>query len=197
MGRQLRSMTEQAEQNMKEQIIDTCCLLNLYATTEQMSILEHFGGVFVSERVQLEALWIRCVDHESPPHLVPQQIDLGEAIDAGQITVCKLECQQETDWFVYFAQQLDDGESSVLALAKSRGWTVATDDKKASRIATEQGIKVISTSEMIHKWAASQGMSDKQTGDVLRRIQRFGRFRPRRSDPLYEWWVRLVSESES
>jgi len=189
-------MTEQAEENMKEQIIDTCCLLNLYATDEQMPILEHYGGVFVSEHVQQEALWIRCVDHESPQHLVPQQVDLGEAIDAGHITVCKLESQQEIDWFVHFAQQLDDGESSVLALAKSRGWIVATDDKKARRIAVEQGIKIIGTSEMIQMWAASQDMSDKQTGDVLRRIQRFGRFRPRRSDPLYEWWVRLVSESE-
>ena len=149
-------MTEQAEENMDWQIIDTCCLLNLYATAEQMPILEHFRGVFISEHVRQEALWIRCVDHESPPHLVPQQIDLGEAIDAGHITVCKLEGQQETDWFVHYAQQLDDGEASVLALAKSRGWTVATDDRKARRIATEHGIKVISTSEMIHMWAASQ-----------------------------------------
>ncbi len=190
-------MTEQAEEIMKEQIIDTCCLLNLYATSEQIPILDHFGGVFVSEHVQEEALWIRCVDHESPPHLVPQEVDLTEAIDAGHITVCKLESQQEIDWFVEFAQQLDDGESSVLALAKSRGWTVATDDKKARRIAAEQGITIIGTSEMIQMWAASQGMSDKQTGEVLYRIQRFGRFQPRRSDPLCDWWTRLVSESES
>ena len=190
-------MTEQAEENMKEQIIDTCCLLNLYATDEQMPILKHFGGVFVSEHVQQEALWIRCVDHESPPQLVPHQVDLGEAIDAGHITVCTFESQQEADWFVLYAQQLDDGESSVLALAKSRGWTVATDDKKARRIAVEQGINVIGTSEMIQVWAASQGLSDEQIGDVLRRIQRFGRFRPRRSDPLYDWWTRLVSESDS
>jgi hypothetical protein len=49
---------------------------------------------------------------------------------------------------------------------------------------------------MIQVWAASQGLSDEQIGDVLRRIQRFGRLRPRRSDPLYVWWTRLVSESE-
>ena len=189
--------TQSTEEGMEEQIIDTCCLLNLYATADQTAIFEHLGGIFVSGHVQREALWIRCVDHDSPPHLVPQEIDLSEAIDAGQITVCDLEGQAEMDSFVHFAQQLDDGEASALALAKSRGWTVATDDRKARRISAEEGIRVVRTSEMMRSWVESQGMDDRQIGDVLRRIQTFGRFRPRHTDSLFEWWNQMIKENDS
>lgn len=177
---------------MDERIIDTCCLLNLFASGEPRAILHHFGGVHVSELVQGEAMWIREYDNESPPQLIPKQIDLTECIDGGAIAICRLEQEQEYELFIQFAQQLDDGEASVLAIAKVRGWIVATDDRKARRVATEQSISTISTSEMIHAWTASEKVSDQQVGELLRNIQQFGRFVPRRSDPLYEWWMQLV-----
>lgn len=58
---------------MEERIIDTCCLLNLYASGEHMAILRHIGSVFVSEHVQNESLWIREPDLESPQQLVPRK----------------------------------------------------------------------------------------------------------------------------
>jgi predicted nucleic acid-binding protein len=181
---------------MDEQIIDTCCLLNLFASGQPEAILHHVGGVHVSEHVQGEALWIREYDNESPPQLIPKQIDLTECIDKGAITICRFEQEEEFELFVELAQQLDDGEASVLSIAKVRGWVVATDDRKARRIATEQGVSTISTSEMIHSWTASQNMSDRQVGDVLNCIQQFGRFVPRRSDSLYAWWMNMVAATE-
>lgn len=181
---------------MDERIIDTCCLLNLFASGEPEAILQHFGGVYVSEHVQAEALWIREYDQESPPQLIPKQIDLTECIDTGAIATCQLEHEQEFELFVQLAQQLDDGEASVLAIAKIRGWIVATDDRKARRIAAELGISLISTSEMIHTWTASEGMSDQLIGEILRNIQQFGRFVPRRSDPLYGWWTQRVEAAD-
>lgn len=180
---------------MDERIIDTCCLLNLFASGEPQAILQHFGGVHVSEHVQGEALWIRAFDQESPPQLIPKQIDLRECIDAGAIKVCRLEHERELDLFVHFAQQLDDGEASVLAIAMQRGWIVATDDRKARRIAAEQGVSTISTSEMLRAWGAAQGLNDRKLGERLRNVQQFGRFVPRRTDPLYQWWMRLVDET--
>ncbi len=178
---------------MDERIIDTCCLLNLFASGEPRAILHHFGGVHVSELVQGEAMWIREYDNESPPQLIPKQIDLVEYIHEGVIAVCCIEEEQEFDWFIHFAQVLQsDADASVLAIAKVRGWIVATDDRKARRVATEQSISTISTSEMIHAWTASEKVSDQQVGELLRNIQQFGRFVPRRSDPLYEWWMQLV-----
>ena len=184
------------EKDMDERIIDTCCLLNLFASGDPKEILKHYGTVYVSEQVQGEALWIREYDHESPPQLIPKQIDLAECIEEGVIVVCGLEEQQEIDWFVHFAQLLrSDADASVLAIAKVRGWIVATDDRKACRIAEENQISTISTSEMIHAWTTSQGMSNDQIGQLLRNIQEFGRFRPRRSDTLHDWWMRMVGTS--
>ena len=177
---------------MDERIIDTCCLLNLFASGQPRAILHSLGGIHVSEHVQGEALWIREHDNESPPQLIPKQLDLTECIDDGAIAICRLEQEQEFEQFVQFAQQLDDGEASVLAIAKARGWIVATDDRKSRRTSTDQKIAIISTSEMIHSWAASEMMSDPQVGELLRNIQRFGRFVPRRSDPLFNWWMELV-----
>lgn len=181
---------------MDERIIDTCCLLNLFASGEPRAILHYFGGIHVSEHVQGEALWIREYDNESPPQLIPKQIDLTGCIDDGAIAICRLEQEQEFELFVQFAQQLDDGEASVLAIAKVRSWIVATDDRKARRIATDQSIATISTSEMIHAWTAFEKVSDQQVGELLRNIRQFGRFVPRRSDPLFDWWMQLVESAE-
>lgn len=177
-------------------IIDTCCLLNLFASGKPREILDFFGGVRVSEYVQREALWIREYDHESPPQLIPRRIDLTECLDAGAIAICRLEQSREFELFMQFAQYLDEGEASVLAIAKVRGWIVATDDRKARRIAAEQSVLTITTSEMIHSWTKSEQLSDRYVGEILRDIQRFGRFVPRPTDPLYEWWMHRVESAQ-
>jgi len=181
---------------MDGRIIDTCCLLNLFASGKPREILHYFGGVRVSEYVQGEALWIREYDHESPPQLIPRRMDLTECLDAGVIAICRLEQSREFELFMQFAQHLDEGEASVLAIAKVRGWIVATDDRKARRIAADQSVSTISTSEMIHSWTQSEQLSDRYVGELLRNIQRFGRFVPRSTDPLYEWWMHQVESAQ-
>lgn len=181
---------------MDDRIIDACCLLNFFASGEPKAILDHFGGAYVSEHVQGEALWIREYDHESPQRLIPKQIDLTECITEGVLGICRLEQEQEFELFVQLAQQLDDGEASILAIAKSRGWIVATDDKKARRIAAERQISTVGTSEIIRAWTASEKTSDQHVGALLRNIQLFGRFQPPRSDPLYGWRTQMVEAVE-
>jgi len=180
---------------MSERIIDACCLINLYASGKESSIFQACGEFWVPTQVQNEALCLRRVDEDDPARLVSQEIDLGEAIAAGHIQTCQLEGQAEVDGFVRFAVQLDDGEASCLAIAQSRGWTVATDDRKARRIASEHGIALISTPELIRRWVDAMNPSTTTVSELLRKIERFARFRPRRTDPLHRWWTRL-SEGE-
>ncbi len=40
-----------------------------------------------------------------------------------------------------------------LALAESRGWVVATDDRKAVRVAGQAGLTVVSTPAIVKAWA--------------------------------------------
>jgi predicted nucleic acid-binding protein len=177
---------------MSERIIDACCLINLYATGTEDSILQVHGGFWIPAQVKNEALRIRRFDEEDPTRLVPQDIDLGDAISAGLIQTCQLEGQDELDAFVRFAMELDDGEASCLAIAMSRGWTVATDDRKARRIASENGIALISTSELIQRWVDATSRSQATVAEVLKNIELFAKFRPRRSDPLHGWWTGLT-----
>ena len=177
---------------MSERIVDTCCLINLYATGTEDSIFQACGGLWVPTQVQNEALRIWRVDEDDPTRLIPQEIDLGDAIAAGLIQTCQLEGQDEVDAFVRFAMELDDGEASCLATAMSRGWIVATDDRKARRIASENGIALISTPELIQRWVDETCPSKATVADVLKKIEVFARFRPRQNDPLYGWWVGLT-----
>ena len=176
---------------MSERIIDACCLINLYASGKESSIFQACGEFWVPTQVRSEALRIRRVDEDDPTRLVPQDIDLGDAIAAGYIQPCQLEGPDEVDAFVRFAMQLDDGEASCLSIAMSRGWTVATDDRKARRIASENGIALISTPELVQRWVDATSPSGAAISELLGKIERFARFRPRRADPLHDWWADL------
>lgn len=181
---------------MTERILDACCLINLYASGEEAGICRASGEFYVCDEARGEAPRIRRVDDDDPTRLVSREIDLGPAIAAGTIQKCQLEGQDELDAFVRFAVELDDGEASCLAIAKSRGWTVATDDRKARRIASENGIALIGTPELIQKWANATAPDEATVGALLRRIERFARYRPRRSDPLYGWWIGLSEKDD-
>jgi predicted nucleic acid-binding protein len=179
---------------MAERIIDASSLINLYASGAELRVLEACGRFFVSEEVQAEALTIRQPDPDDPEMLVPAKIDLSIAVSQGLIAQFRLEGPDELDAFVQFAVELDDGEASCLAIAQSRGWKVATDDRKAARVASAAGIAVITTPELIQQWVAVDSPDDPDIAQVLRRIERFARFRPRRSSPHYGWWSGLSDE---
>lgn len=177
---------------MADQIIDACCLINLYASGKINDILPACGGsYYVSEQVGRESLSIRQPDPHDPSLLVVSPIDLSASLSTGLLLSCRVECAAEIQSYVEFATELDDGEASCLALAKSRGWLVATDDRKAMRVASESGIAVITTPELIECWVKANSPGQSEIIDTLHRIERFANFRPRRASPLHGWWTAL------
>ena len=44
-----------------------------------------------------------------------------------------------------------------IAIAEQRGWTVATDDRKAIRVAQQAGLTVVSCPELVKRWADATG----------------------------------------
>ena len=183
---------------MAERIIDACCLINFFSAGKEVSILRACEGeVYVSAQVQNEALTIRQYNVDDPPQLVSQPIDLANLISGGLVNLCEPEGQEEIDAYVQFATHLDDGEASCLAIAKARGWTVATDDRKATRLATESGIAVITTPEFVHNWAINESPSDEQVAEALRRIEQLARFRPRRGSPQSAWWYQVLDDASA
>jgi len=179
-----------------DKIIDACCLINLYASGRIQAIIPACGGsIFVSAEVARESMSIRKVDPADTSLLTPSPIDLSQEISIALIKECRLETEEEIESYVQFAVQVDDGEASSLAIAKSRGWIVATDDRKAIRLATESGIAVITTPELIERWAKNAGPNEYEIAQTIHAIERFARFHPRRGSPLYDWWTSMYLES--
>lgn len=175
---------------MADKIVDACSLINLYASGKFGSIIASCGGEFyVSEQVQSECLMIRQPHPDDDSVLIPSPIDLSEAISDGILKQCRLEGDAEIEAFIEFAAQVDDGEASCLAIAKSRGWLVATDDQKAIRVASEAGISVITTPELLQRWMGIASPTDAVVAEALLSIERFANFRPRRESALYDWWT--------
>lgn len=174
---------------MPDAIIDACCLINLYATDRAAEILAACGGSFyVSTQVGAESLSIRRPDDDHPGQTVAEPLDLAAALAAGQIRSCQLEGPVEVAAYVAFAADIDDGEASCLAIAQSRGWTVATDDRKAIRIATAAGIPIIRTPELLQRWANETHATPTDIATVLEQIDQFAKFRPGPSTPGADWW---------
>jgi predicted nucleic acid-binding protein len=178
-------------------IIDACCTINLYAAGNLLTLLPALGGEwYVQERVVTETRYIRRADPDDESKLIREPIDLRPALDAGVLRSCTA-TEDELALFVELAVPLGDGEAMCLAIAQSRGWTLATDDRKARRIATERGVSVLSTPQLLRQWAEATTAEDKDVTRVLNNIQTFANFRPNRRLPDADWWEEIVKKLAS
>jgi hypothetical protein len=173
-------------------ILDACCTLNLAATGRAEAILRQLPYRFVvGPRARGETLWLVVPDSDER-----EPVDLEPLIGAGALREEPLQGPEEEALFVEFSIQLADGEAEAAALSVNRGYTLATDDRKAQRVVREKEatVRLSGTLELLRKWQIIAGSSEAEVGDVLRRIAKRATYRPRRAHPLYEWWKNLVGE---
>ncbi len=83
----------------------------------------------------------------------------------------------------YAALFRSDGEAMCLALAECRGWTVATDDRRAIQVAQKAGLSVVSCPELVKAWADATRPHATRLVQVLTDIQTLAQFRPNLSMP--------------
>lgn len=174
-------------------ILDACVLLNLLAT----GILEEILSL-VAQRsmicllVKDESLYLRNEVDVSEN----EAVELIQLVQNGILNICDFESDVEQELFVNFAVRLDDGEAMSLALALSRNWHLATDDKKARKVFIENNPDnqfLISTSDLIKEWAISTSADNIEVKNVLVRVERKARFRPPNSDVNLQWWNDILS----
>ncbi len=179
-------------------ILDACGILNLYASGQFVPILTALRKEwYLPAAVEKESQQYRQPDPDEPEKLIVVPIDLLPAISAGILTRCDRECDEETELYVQLASRIgDDGESMGLAIAKRRGWSVLTDDKKARRIATELGVTVLATSEVLKQWSEIVKPSAKELSTILESIERFANYTPGRGAVNFDWWVASIKISE-
>jgi predicted nucleic acid-binding protein len=172
-------------------VLDTCVLINLLATDRVPEIVEALAPCrLVCSAVAGESLYLRSMDADHKPEFV----DLTLQFDEGTFTKCGIEGEREEALYVGYALELDDGEAMSLAIAQSRNFALATDERKARRVIQENaaGLQVISTTAIIHAWA--NGRNRPEIVSVIRLINRRARFQPPDSDPLAPWWNSLLAE---
>jgi hypothetical protein len=170
--------------------IDACCLIDLLASGKAEAILRASGFAWrLPSAVWSEVRYRRLPDPAHAGKVVTVPADLTLLIASGLLTVCDPENQQELDHYTHYATVFrSDGESMCLALAEGRGWIVATDDRKAIRIAKQSGLTVVSCPELVKAWADASTPDQAALLEVLRDIQVLAQFKPNPSMPEYQWW---------
>lgn len=174
-------------------IIDACVLLNIIATGIVQEILNVVAqNSTICILVKDESLYLR--NEEDISEL--ESIDIDDLVNQNIIQICDCETINEQQLFVNLAATLDDGEAMSLAIALSRNWHLATDDKKARRIFTENSQDnqlLISTSDLIKEWVECENIDDLTIKSILLKVERKASFRPSKSDINLQWWNNILN----
>lgn len=174
-------------------LLDTCVLINLLASGEFKEILRASTFTWmICSAVEKESIYLRTEDAQNPLIIV----DLSPLISGTLISVCDIESENEANLYVNYASLLDDGEAMSLALTLSRGYILATDERKARRLfleAVNAPERLTGTSEIMKSWIETRSISESKAKNVLMEITRRARFFPPISDPNYQWWSDICS----
>src|SRR3982074_3584473 len=183
---------QNASQAAREVVLDTCCLVNLAAIDGTLDFLASFALTwYVPTAVQAEGIFIRAAADNRLVH----RIELTSVISAGIVQMCAPADDAEHALYVEFALSLGDGEAMALAIAKNRGWKVATDDRKARIKAGAVGVSVVTTPELLQHWATHGNHSMADVANALSRIETLARFVPAEDSPAARWWRKALDEN--
>ena len=121
-------------------VIDACCLIDLLVSGHGEAVLRASGRAWhVPSAVQAEVQCIRQHDPANPGAVVNVPVDLTNHIASGLLSLCQPDDPTEQAGFINYARVFrSDGEAMCLSIAESRGWSIATDDRKAIRVARQE-----------------------------------------------------------
>lgn len=193
---------------MKDIALDACTLINLVAADLILKTAtgpESKPGIKYPHRLDVtlhvpaivarESLYILQPDVDDSSKLIRSPIDLASHYATGALHACDLTGHEEIELYVQYATRLDDGEAACLAIAKSQKWTLATDDRLASRLADESDIPVVTTAELVRQWARKSRASKRAIATLVMNIRRYAKFIPRSNSPEAEWWYSHLPKS--
>lgn len=163
--------------------LDASVLINLHASGVGPEVLRAQQARCVITPNVSQELGYEPIDGVPPRRTRPDEI-----------TIEPLAGDEFSD-FITFARQLDDGEASILAIAGGRGFVIATDDRKALRIASGAmpATARIGTPILMRQWADVSHPGSDSLRRALRSIEADGRYRPRRTEAHSSWWLGAVA----
>ena len=171
-------------------LLDACVALNLAATGRPTDILATLTPQFAMARQAAEeTLYIETV---TAGIATQEVVNPRQWVAEGVLHILELEAA-ETLQFVTLAAEIDDGEAATLAIARAGGHEVATDDRKARRVAQRLELpEPIRTSRLLHDYCSAANLSERDIAEVLHATEQHARFRPPTNDPLHPWWTKAL-----
>ena len=173
--------------------MDACCLIDLLASGQAEAILRATGYTwYLPTSVQAEVRYVRQHDPDNPGSFRNEPVDLTPLVSSGVLTPCQPDDPREQTSYVHHATLFrSDGEAMCLALAECRGWTVATDDRRAIVVAQQVGLTVVSGPELVKAWADATRPATTSLVQVLTDIQTLAQCRPNSTMRESDWWSNL------
>lgn len=178
-------------------ILDACSLISLYATGHFEPVLQCISGqVYLAsyvERVEIKQLFNPATGDFDIP------IDLTRVKSNGLLLITKPREGAEALDAVNFASAMstktpgkNTGEAITGAVAKSRNWTMVTDDVAATDFLAKQGLanRLTTTLHVIKFWSQSDNPACGDVQQALDNVRLYARYGPPpQNHPLLSWWL--------
>jgi predicted nucleic acid-binding protein len=155
---------------MPEVVFDCCCLSN-FALSGSMFILENLYGdkALVTEFVLAEVVRGIQSGHKDLERI-------QGALNKGWLRQVHVRRQEEKSLFETLSVSLGLGEASSIAVAQSRGFLLASDDRAARREAGLLGIKLTRTLGILRKAVKHNLVKINEADSLLSRMIKHGFF---------------------
>ena len=173
-------------------LLDACVTINLVASG--ITLVEYSNalgvGFVMTELAVGEVFYLSPDDQQDDRERLIEVVAVRDLAADDGITIVQLTAT-ELELFVSLAREVDDGEASTLAVSAQRGLPMATDDRKARRVASalDPPVDVVGTTDIVRQWSEGRADGSPRLPDLIRRIERRASFVPRRDDRHFDWWI--------
>lgn len=153
-------------------VFDNCVLSN-FAMADSLDIVKKFytGSAHVSDFVVAENIKGILKGHDG-------LLEVRDAIRDGWIKEISLNTTEEKALFETLSISLGFGEASSIAIAKTRDFVFACDDKVARKEAALLGVKLTGTVGILIKAVKNEVINSKEADDILNRMITNGFYSP-------------------
>jgi predicted nucleic acid-binding protein len=170
-------------------LLDACIAINLLAT----DCAEGIAAVLDIRFLMAKQAANECEDLD----ILQEKIIVRRRVatsDASPFAEALTLVESEIDAYVELARDIDDGEAATIAIARSRSLTMATDDRKARRVAVEKGLATpIGTTTILRQYTDITNLAPQQIAILLRRVRDEASYVPRHTDENFDWWQQNIS----
>jgi predicted nucleic acid-binding protein len=171
-------------------LLDVCVAINLAASGVDLNELAGASAVrfLLTTVAAAEALWLAPLELGGQREL----IEVEGLVDSGRLQLVDL-AEDELEKFIAFAREIDDGEAATFAVATNRDLPVATDDRRAQRLALANvpPISIIGTTQLLKTWVDASAVEPERAAEMVHAVERRASYIPRRDDQHLAWWVTL------